>query len=70
MDNEYRVISSNLWHACFWLQNDLVHGWGLDFALRRCVPEVIIVSEQYCVRSARLSQPAAVEFWSLIVLLS
>lgn len=19
------------------LQNDLVHGWGLDFALRRCV---------------------------------
>lgn len=21
---------------CF-LQNDLVHGWGLDFALRKCV---------------------------------
>lgn len=19
------------------MQNDLVHGWGLDFALRRCV---------------------------------
>ncbi|GJZ67198.1 hypothetical protein Tco_0630438 [Tanacetum coccineum] len=32
------VFSRNAWR-CVWhmLQNDLVHGWGLDFALRRCV---------------------------------
>ena len=28
---------------CWDLQNDLVHGWGLDFALRRCV-EVLTIS--------------------------
>lgn len=36
------VILSCLLHpikvALLWeLQNDLVHGWGLDFALRKCV---------------------------------
>ncbi|KAJ7981010.1 Lysine ketoglutarate reductase trans-splicing protein (DUF707) [Quillaja saponaria] len=32
------VFSWEAWH-CVWhmIQNDLVHGWGLDFALRRCV---------------------------------
>ncbi|XP_042521231.1 uncharacterized protein LOC122094700 [Macadamia integrifolia] len=32
------VFSRKAWR-CVWhmLQNDLVHGWGLDFALRRCV---------------------------------
>ncbi|XP_042512025.1 uncharacterized protein LOC122087100 [Macadamia integrifolia] len=32
------VFSRQAWR-CVWhmLQNDLVHGWGLDFALRRCV---------------------------------
>ncbi|KAJ4951527.1 hypothetical protein NE237_028359 [Protea cynaroides] len=32
------VFSQESWH-CVWhmIQNDLVHGWGLDFALRRCV---------------------------------
>lgn len=32
------VFSREAWR-CVWhmLQNDLVHGWGLDFALRRCV---------------------------------
>ncbi|XP_038707512.1 uncharacterized protein LOC120002774 [Tripterygium wilfordii] len=32
------VFSRDAWH-CVWhmIQNDLVHGWGLDFALRRCV---------------------------------
>ncbi|KAL6351630.1 hypothetical protein AAG906_040984 [Vitis piasezkii] len=32
------VFSRDAWR-CVWhmLQNDLVHGWGLDFALRRCV---------------------------------
>ncbi|XP_010460435.1 PREDICTED: uncharacterized protein LOC104741307 isoform X2 [Camelina sativa] len=34
------VFSKNAWR-CVWymIQNDLVHGWGLDFALRRCVEE-------------------------------
>ncbi|XP_057954609.1 uncharacterized protein LOC131148729 isoform X2 [Malania oleifera] len=32
------VFSREAWR-CVWhmVQNDLVHGWGLDFALRRCV---------------------------------
>ncbi|XP_074276742.1 uncharacterized protein LOC141600408 [Silene latifolia] len=32
------VFSRGVWR-CVWhmIQNDLVHGWGLDFALRRCV---------------------------------
>ncbi|CAH1439370.1 unnamed protein product [Lactuca virosa] len=32
------VFSKEAWW-CVWhmIQNDLVHGWGLDFALRRCV---------------------------------
>ncbi|KAK9126036.1 hypothetical protein Scep_014882 [Stephania cephalantha] len=32
------VFSREAW-ICVWhmIQNDLVHGWGLDFALRRCV---------------------------------
>ncbi|XP_077227084.1 trimethylguanosine synthase (DUF707) [Tasmannia lanceolata] len=32
------VFSRNAWR-CVWhmIQNDLIHGWGLDFALRRCV---------------------------------
>ncbi|KAL9229308.1 hypothetical protein vseg_004791 [Gypsophila vaccaria] len=32
------VFSKSAWR-CVWhmLQNDLVHGWGLDFALRKCV---------------------------------
>ncbi|XP_021299046.1 uncharacterized protein LOC110427774 [Herrania umbratica] len=32
------VFSRDAWR-CAWhmIQNDLVHGWGLDFALRRCV---------------------------------
>ncbi|XP_052197816.1 uncharacterized protein LOC127804823 [Diospyros lotus] len=32
------VFSRQAWR-CVWhmIQNDLVHGWGLDFALRRCV---------------------------------
>ncbi|KAK4759044.1 hypothetical protein SAY87_020345 [Trapa incisa] len=34
------VFSRDAWR-CVWhmLQNDLVHGWGLDFALRKCVEE-------------------------------
>ncbi|KAH0467790.1 hypothetical protein IEQ34_002823 [Dendrobium chrysotoxum] len=32
------VFSHNAWR-CVWhmIQNDLIHGWGLDFALRKCV---------------------------------
>ncbi|KAG2673966.1 hypothetical protein I3760_13G113900 [Carya illinoinensis] len=32
------VFSREAWR-CVWhmIQNDLVHGWGLDFALRRCI---------------------------------
>lgn len=32
------VFSRNAWR-CVWhmIQNDLIHGWGLDFALRKCV---------------------------------
>ncbi|ONM52701.1 Storage protein [Zea mays] len=34
------VFSRDAWR-CVWhmIQNDLVHGWGLDFALRKCVEE-------------------------------
>ncbi|CAN6840899.1 unnamed protein product [Brassica oleracea] len=34
------VFSRDAWR-CVWhmIQNDLIHGWGLDFALRRCVEE-------------------------------
>ncbi|KAM7267277.1 hypothetical protein ACFE04_009443 [Oxalis oulophora] len=32
------VFSRDAWR-CVWymIQNDLIHGWGLDFALRRCI---------------------------------
>ncbi|PKI77123.1 hypothetical protein CRG98_002626 [Punica granatum] len=32
------VFSRDAWR-CIWhmIQNDLVHGWGIDFALRKCV---------------------------------
>ncbi|KAL0385465.1 UNVERIFIED_CONTAM: hypothetical protein Sradi_2940800 [Sesamum radiatum] len=32
------VFSRDAWR-CVWhlIQNDLIHGWGLDFALQRCV---------------------------------
>ncbi|KAF3338612.1 hypothetical protein FCM35_KLT17449 [Carex littledalei] len=35
------VFSKDAWR-CVWhmIQNDLVHGWGLDFTLRKCVEEV------------------------------
>ncbi|RID53516.1 hypothetical protein BRARA_G00902 [Brassica rapa] len=37
------VFSRDAWR-CVWhmIQNDLVHGWGLDFALRRCVEKIKI----------------------------
>ncbi|KAL1198285.1 hypothetical protein V5N11_026950 [Cardamine amara subsp. amara] len=48
------VFSSDAWR-CVWhlIQNDLVHGWGLDFALRRCVEpayeKIGIVDSQWIV---------------------
>jgi hypothetical protein len=33
----------------FCLQNDLVHGWGLDFALRKCVEVLFLpLSIRHC----------------------
>ncbi|PNX83645.1 hypothetical protein L195_g039689, partial [Trifolium pratense] len=34
------VFSRDAWR-CVWymIQNDLIHGWGIDFALRKCVDE-------------------------------
>ncbi|THG15295.1 hypothetical protein TEA_010453 [Camellia sinensis var. sinensis] len=48
------VFSREAWR-CVWhmIQNDLVHGWGLDFALRRCVEpaheEIGVVDSQWVV---------------------
>nr|CAD1820252.1 unnamed protein product [Ananas comosus var. bracteatus] len=48
------VFSRDAWR-CVWhmIQNDLVHGWGLDFALRRCVEpaheKVGVVDSQWIV---------------------
>jgi len=49
------VFSRKAWR-CIWyiIQNDLVHGWGLDFALRRCVTEpahekIGVVDEQWII---------------------
>ncbi|KAL1188251.1 hypothetical protein V5N11_025466 [Cardamine amara subsp. amara] len=48
------VFSRDAWR-CVWhlIQNDLVHGWGLDFALRRCVEpayeKIGIVDSQWIV---------------------
>ncbi|KAK4376929.1 hypothetical protein RND71_003225 [Anisodus tanguticus] len=39
------VFSRDAWR-CVWymIQNDLVHGWGLDFALRKCVDALSLLS--------------------------
>ncbi|GFY87246.1 lysine ketoglutarate reductase trans-splicing protein [Actinidia rufa] len=48
------VFSRAAWR-CVWhmIQNDLVHGWGLDFALRKCVDpaheKIGVVDEQWIV---------------------
>ncbi|KAK6786234.1 hypothetical protein RDI58_014759 [Solanum bulbocastanum] len=49
------VFSREAWR-CVWhmIQNDLVHGWGLDFALRRCVEpaheKIGVVDSQWIVQ--------------------
>ncbi|KAL0920952.1 hypothetical protein M5K25_007972 [Dendrobium thyrsiflorum] len=51
------VFSRTAWR-CVWhmLQNDLVHGWGLDFALSRCVEpaymKIGVVDSQWIVHQA------------------
>lgn len=51
------VFSRAAWR-CVWhmLQNDLVHGWGLDFALRRCAEpaymKIGVVDSQWIVHQA------------------
>ncbi|PIA51660.1 hypothetical protein AQUCO_01100489v1 [Aquilegia coerulea] len=51
------VFSREAWR-CVWhmLQNDLVHGWGLDFALRRCVEpaheKIGVVDSQWIVHQS------------------
>ncbi|BBN14599.1 hypothetical protein MPTK1_6g12910 [Marchantia polymorpha subsp. ruderalis] len=46
------VFSKKAWR-CVWhmIQNDLVHGWGLDFSMRRCVEpaheKIGVVDSQY-----------------------
>lgn len=48
------VFSRKAWR-CIWyiIQNDLVHGWGLDFSLRRCVEpayeKIGVVDEQWII---------------------
>lgn len=51
------VFSRAAWR-CVWhmLQNDLVHGWGMDFALRKCVEpahlKIGVVDSQWIVHQA------------------
>ncbi|GAB2280525.1 hypothetical protein Dimus_015151 [Dionaea muscipula] len=51
------VFSRNAWR-CVWhmIQNDLIHGWGLDFALQRCVEpaheKIGVVDAQWIVHQA------------------
>ncbi|XP_059633667.1 uncharacterized protein LOC132276312 isoform X1 [Cornus florida] len=51
------VFSRDAWR-CVWhmIQNDLVHGWGLDFALRRCVEpaheKIGVVDSQWIVHQS------------------
>lgn len=48
------VFSRKAWR-CIWyiIQNDLVHGWGLDFAMRRCVEpaheKIGVVDDQWII---------------------
>lgn len=44
------------------LQNDLIHGWGLDFALRRCVD---VCSTHTCLRLLPISFPSV---WLIILI--
>ncbi|GFQ07686.1 hypothetical protein PHJA_002912700 [Phtheirospermum japonicum] len=51
------VFSRKAWR-CVWhmIQNDLVHGWGLDFALRKCVEpaheKIGVVDKQWIVHQS------------------
>ncbi|XP_004499399.2 uncharacterized protein [Cicer arietinum] len=51
------VFSKDAWR-CVWhmIQNDLIHGWGLDFALRKCVEspheKIGVVDSQWIVHKS------------------
>ncbi|KAK4785397.1 hypothetical protein SAY86_002086 [Trapa natans] len=66
------VFSRRAWR-CVWymIQNDLVHGWGLDFAMRKCVEpaheKIGVVDAQWIVHQSVPSlgnqvKPKAVEY--------
>nr|CAB3459912.1 unnamed protein product [Digitaria exilis] len=65
------VFSRDAWR-CVWhmIQNDLVHGWGLDFALRKCVEpaheKIGVVDSQWIVHQVvpSLGNQIAATSWS------
>ena len=61
-------LSPSFIHWCSsWMQNDLVHGWGLDFALRKCVEVFIYLSSNSLVKSNQLSYLATLSFWTSLL---
>ncbi|XP_078447109.1 uncharacterized protein LOC144715997 isoform X2 [Wolffia australiana] len=66
------VFSTKAWR-CVWhlIQNDLVHGWGLDFAMWMCLEHAVekigVVDAQWIVHQrlpSLTSQGKAVHFWA------
>ncbi|OVA20589.1 Protein of unknown function DUF707 [Macleaya cordata] len=64
------VFSRDAWR-CVWhmIQNDLVHGWGIDFSLRRCVEpaheKIGVVDAQWIVHESipTLANQGEAAFW-------
>ncbi|GJZ09577.1 hypothetical protein Tco_0543860 [Tanacetum coccineum] len=64
------VFSRDAWR-CVWylIQNDLVHGWGLDFALRKCIEpayeRIGVVDAQWIVHQGvpSLGNQGKEEYW-------
>lgn len=51
------------------LQNDLVHGWGIDFALRKCVEVIALPVSMIWSSLLRIVDVAAVKISSFFLLL-
>jgi len=68
------VFSREAWR-CVWhmIQNDLVHGWGLDFALRKCVEpaheKIGVVDSQWIIHQKIPSLGSQVIKWSNFIFL-
>ncbi|KAJ9559022.1 hypothetical protein OSB04_013636 [Centaurea solstitialis] len=66
------VFSREAWR-CVWhiIQNDLVHGWGLDFALRRCVEpaheKIGVVDSQWIVHQVITTLGGQVKYRNLYI---